>query len=56
MAQCYQCKAETELYDCGIPVCPNCSTRQDEKRRSEGATFMDLLRSRIVPDDLKREA
>jgi hypothetical protein len=54
MAQCYQCKAETELYDSGIPVCPSCSTRRDEKSQSEEVSFMDFLRSRIVPDDLKR--
>jgi hypothetical protein len=54
MAQCYQCKAETELYDGGIPVCPNCSTRRDEKRQSVELNFMGFLRSRIVSDDLKR--
>ena len=31
MAQCAQCKAETELYHTGIPVCPSCSDAREGK-------------------------
>ena len=35
MAQCSQCKTETELYDRGIPVCPSCSDARQNKTSSK---------------------
>jgi hypothetical protein len=31
MAQCSQCKTETELHDRGIPICPSCSDSREGK-------------------------
>ena len=32
MAQCSQCKTETQLYDRGTPICPNCSDSREGKK------------------------
>jgi hypothetical protein len=31
MAQCSQCKTETELHHSGIPICPRCSDFREDK-------------------------
>jgi hypothetical protein len=33
MAQCVYCKAETELFDNGTPICIECSEARDTKRK-----------------------
>jgi len=33
MAECKFCKAETEMYDRGVPVCINCSDAQEANRK-----------------------
>jgi hypothetical protein len=32
MAQCHICQAETELYDCGLPICLECVKKRDQDR------------------------
>jgi uncharacterized Zn finger protein (UPF0148 family) len=31
MAECSQCKTETELYHQGVPICPSCSDARESK-------------------------
>jgi hypothetical protein len=33
MALCAYCKAETELYDGGVPICVQCSNAREAKRK-----------------------
>jgi hypothetical protein len=33
MAQCARCKAETQLYDGGVPICLKCADERDVKRK-----------------------
>jgi hypothetical protein len=33
MAECARCKVYTELFDNGVPICPNCSVAQDGARK-----------------------
>jgi hypothetical protein len=42
MAQCSQCKAETELYYGGVPICPECADAKEDKN----PTFWGQLETR----------
>jgi len=33
MAECVYCRAETQLYDRGLPICPKCSDAPEVKRK-----------------------
>jgi hypothetical protein len=33
MAACVYCRAETELYDSGVPICPKCSDAREVTRK-----------------------
>jgi hypothetical protein len=35
MVQCSSCKAETDLYDSGVPICIECSNARDAKRKPQ---------------------
>ena len=37
MAECARCKAFTQLFDNGVPICLNCSTEQGAKRKQPPA-------------------
>ncbi len=34
MEKCFQCGAQTRLFECGVPVCPKCSTEIDARRQA----------------------
>jgi hypothetical protein len=44
-AQCIFCKAETELYNGGVPICPDCS---DARTKSKAPEIRTALVNRIV--------
>src|ERR1700730_4656069 len=41
MAACTYCRAETQLYDGGVPICLECSEAQEIKRKP-GATVLEI--------------
>jgi hypothetical protein len=53
MAVCIFCKADTELYDGGSPVCVKCSEAHDGKRKP--ATSQDQIVS-VLKQDLQAAA
>jgi hypothetical protein len=53
MADCIFCKADTELYDGGAPVCVKCSEARDGKRKP--ATSLDQILS-VLKQDLQAAA
>jgi hypothetical protein len=50
MAACTFCKAETELYDSGVPVCVKCSEAQANKRKPPNSEHRVLT---ILQQDLQ---
>jgi hypothetical protein len=46
MAECAFCKAETELYDGGSPICKNCADARETKRKPTTVVrYTDVLRA-----------
>lgn len=45
VAQCAHCKAETELFDHGVPVCLKCSDTRGVKRKPPNA---DQIRTALI--------
>ena len=44
MAECVYCGSETELYDCGVPVCVKCSkARQNDRNYPDSKNPEQLL-------------
>jgi uncharacterized Zn ribbon protein len=42
MAQCFQCKTETSLYDNGVPICPKCDdARSEPAQRTESENALN---------------
>jgi hypothetical protein len=62
MALCSRCKAETELYDNGVPICLSCANAKDAKIKQGTRAWAAAANGNgqthstfgIVPEDLKR--
>jgi len=54
MAQCAYCKAETYLYDGGVPICLQCSAAQDAKRKPPA--MEQSIRTTLLQDMLEATA
>jgi len=39
MAKCNCCGTETELYDAGLPICPDCVEERDPQARPEATDY-----------------
>jgi len=58
MAECVYCRAETQLYDRGLPICPKCSDAPEVKRKPGQNTdkIHLILMSRIAEATAKVSA
>src|SRR5690348_1385978 len=52
MATCSRCGVETELYECGVPICPKCSGERESKAKRKlpgsGQSIRKLLLDEIA--------
>jgi predicted naringenin-chalcone synthase len=62
MAECTLCKAETQLYENGVPICLECCEARTIKRKPSAtaheirtALFQDLLGATVRNGDARRE-
>ena len=46
MEPCICCKRPTCLYDCGVPICPDCDERRQAAKTDDGID----LRRRVIAD------
>jgi hypothetical protein len=53
MAECAYCKADTELYEGGVPVCPRCS---DARTKRKPPATNQQIRSTLLRDVLELTA
>jgi hypothetical protein len=54
MAKCTDCGSETELYSCGVPICPGCSDARGAKRKPPA--MEQQVRSTLLQDVLESTA
>src|SRR5258708_6603939 len=54
MAVCAYCRAETELYDSGVPICSRCSEARDTARKPPAAT--NAVREILIQEVLETTA
>jgi hypothetical protein len=54
MAACVYCRAETELYNGGVPICPKCSEERETKQRVPATD--QQIRSTLLQDILELTA
>jgi hypothetical protein len=55
MAECAYCKAETQLYDRDVPICPQCAEARDGTPRKP-PTAEQYIRARLLQDLLEATA
>jgi hypothetical protein len=59
MAQCSQCKAETQLHLNGVPICPGCDDARSKKvtlRPTEGPLILTMPSANHSPSPKEPEA
>lgn len=56
MAACAYCGAETDLYECGVPICPKCSDERDNKASKKPPARGQSIRNPLLGDIAKATA
>lgn len=57
MAECAYCKAETQLYNSGVPICLKCSDAREAKaKQSHSGSVHDVLARALAEATLRAES